>query len=300
MERKKFVLGTALTVMSLSAAPAGAQVPVDVAALLPAASTCQVSVLDGDSVRVTGAVDPNALATSYHIEYGLLGILNMSTPTLSAGSLPDPTAISAQLDELVPAGSYSCRIVALNSAGEVAGSTTTFVLGGGADGSNGADGTGATGATPAVNPTTGQVVAPGTPGAVKCTLSGTAGNDRLKGTKRADVICGLGGADRISGLAGNDTLIGGTGKDRIRGNRGKDRLLGGKGNDKLKGGRGADHLVGWRGRDRMAGNRGSDRFVANRDRRGGDRVNGGKNRDRATVNRGDRMRSIERHRITRV
>jgi Ca2+-binding RTX toxin-like protein len=310
MERKKFVLGTALTVMSLSAAPAGAQVPVDVAALLPTASSCQVSVLDSDSVRVTGAVDPNALATSYRIEYGLLGILNLSTPTVSVGSLPDPTDISAQLDELVPAASYSCRIVALNSAGEVAGSTTTFVLGGsgaggsdgsgGSNGSNGAGGSGATGATPAVNPTTGQVVAPGTPGAVKCTLSGTAGKDRLKGTKGADVICGLGGADRISGLAGNDTLIGGTGKDRIRGNRGKDRLLGGKGNDKLKGGRGADHLVGWRGRDRMAGNRGSDRFVANRDRRGGDRVNGGRNRDRATVNRGDRMRSIERHRITRV
>lgn len=309
MERRKFALGAALTAMSLSAAPAAAQVPADVAALLPAASSCQVSVLDSDSVRVTGAVDPNALATSYRIEYGLLGILSLSTPSLSVGSSPDPTAVSTQLDELVPAAGYSCRIVALNSAGESAGSTTTFVLGGsgangpggsgGSNGSNGANGSGATGATPAVNPATGQVVAPGTAGAVKCTLAGTAGRDRLKGTKRADVICGLGGADRISGLAGNDTLIGGPGKDRIRGNRGKDRMLGGKGNDRLKGGRGADYLFGWRGRDRMAGGRGKDRIVANRDRRGGDRLNGGRNRDRASLNRNDRMRSIERSRIKR-
>ena len=204
MKHRTFALGAALTVMSLSAAPARAQVPADVALLLPAASSCQVSVLDSDSVRVTGAVDPNALATSYRIEYGLLGVLNLSTPSLSVGSSPDATAITAQLDELVPAASYGCRIVALNSAGESAGSTTTFVLGGsgangpggsggstgpggspggsdGSNGSNGANGSGLTGATPYVNPITGQVVAPGTPGAVKCTLAGTAAKDRLEG-----------------------------------------------------------------------------------------------------------------------
>lgn len=60
MERRMIALGATLTVLSLSAAPAGAQVavpPVDPAALLPTASTCQVSVLDADSVRVTGSVD---------------------------------------------------------------------------------------------------------------------------------------------------------------------------------------------------------------------------------------------------
>lgn len=306
MERRKIALGAALTVLSLSAAPAGAQVavpapPADVAPLLPAASSCEVSVLDADSVRVTGAVDPNGLATSYRIEYGLLGLLNLSSPLLSAGSSPDPTAVSTQLDEIAVAGSYSCRIVALNSAGETAGSTTTFLVtrGGtnGSGGSNGSDGSGGTGATPAVNPATGQVVPAGAPGAVRCTLAGTAGKDRLKGTKRADVICGLGGADRIAGLAGNDVLIGGPGNDRMLGNRGKDRLLGGRGNDKMNGGRRADYLFGWKGRDRMSGGRGSDRFVANRDRRGGDRLNGGAGRDRASLNRGDRMRSIERPRI---
>lgn len=311
MERRTIALGAALTALSLSAAPAGAQVAIPAP---PAASSCQVSVLDGDSVRVTGAVDPNGLATSYRVEYGLLGLLNLSSPPLDAGSSPDPTAVGAQLDQLAPGGSYSCRIVALNSAGETAGSTTTFLLtrdganapgASGADGSRGSNGSGGTGATPAVNPATGKVVPAGTPGAVTCTLAGTARKDQLKGTRRADVICGLGGADRITGLAGNDMLIGGTGndrmlgnggKDRILGNQGKDRLLGGRGNDRLDGGRRADHLFGSKGRDRMSGGRGSDRFVANRDRRGGDRLNGGKGRDRATLNRGDRRYSIERAR----
>jgi Ca2+-binding RTX toxin-like protein len=334
MDRRKIALGAVLTALSLSAAPAGAQgatapLPADVAALLPVASRCQVTALDSDSVRVTGAVDPNTLATSYRVEYGLLGILNLSSPTLEAGSSPDPSTIITQLDDLVPGGSYSCRIVALNSAGETAGSTTTFVVGGddatgspgsggsdgssgsngsGSKGSDGTSGSGGTGATPSVNPASGLVVAAGTPGAVKCTLTGTAGRDRLKGTKRRDVICGLGGADRIIGLAGNDILIGGPGndrmqgnggKDRLLGNSGKDRLLGGTGSDTLSGGRGADYLFGWKGRDRMAGGAGNDRFVANRDRRSGDRLNGGSGRDRASLNRGDRMRSIERARVKR-
>ena len=334
MERRKIALGAALTALSLSTAAAGAQgatapMPGEVAALLPVASSCQVTALDSDSVRVTGTVDPNTLATSYHVEYGLLGILNLSSPRLQAGSSPDPSTIITQLDELLPGGSYSCRIVALNSAGQTTGSTTTFLVAGddaagspgsggshgtsgtkgsGSNGSDGAHGSGGTGATPFVNAATGQVVAAGSPGAVKCTLSGTARNDRLKGTKRRDVICGLGGADRITGLAGDDTLIGGPGKDRLRGNggkdrllgnSGKDRLLGGTGSDTLSGGRGADYLVGWKGRDRMSGGAGNDRFVANRDRRRGDRLNGGKGRDRATVNRGDRRRSVERARVMR-
>ena len=330
MERRRIALGAVVTALSLSAAPAGAQVtlptlPPDVAVLLPAASDCKVTALDGDSVRVDGTVDPNSLATDYRIEYGLAGILNLSTPTLAIGSSPDPTAITAQLDDLVAGASYSCRIVALNAAGGTSSSTTIFrALSEGSNGSNGlngSNGSGGTDATASVNPATGQVVVAGARGAVACTLVGTAGKDRLKGTKRRDVICGLGGADLITGLAGNDTLIGGPGNDRIRGsggkdrllgnagrdrlagnagkdrllgNGGKDRLLGGAGGDALVGGRAADYLLGSRGRDRMSGGAGNDRFVANRDRRVRDRLNGGRGRDRATRNRGDRIRSIER------
>lgn len=313
MQRRNLALGAVLGAVCLSAAPAGAQaptLPADVASLLPVASSCHVTALDFDSVRVTGVVDPNTLATSYRVEYGLLGNLNLSSPTIDAGSSPDFTDVIVQLDGLVPNGSYSCRIVALNSAGGTAGSTTTFLVPaggasgpGGTNGSNGSNGSGGTGATPAVDPATGQVAPSGSAGAITCTLAGTAGKDRLKGTRRRDVICGFGGADRITGLAGDDTLIGGPGNDRLQGNGGKDRLLGhggrdrllgGVGADVLTGGSGADYLFGWKGRDRMSGGSGNDRLVADRDRRGGDRVRGGKGRDRARLNRGDKVSGVER------
>jgi hypothetical protein len=81
-------------------------------------------------------------------------------------------------------------------------------------------------------------------GGQRCTLSGTAGADRLQGTPRRDVICGRGGADIVKGLAGNDRLIGGRGDDTLVGGGGNDELFGGPGRDRLVGGRGADHLHG--------------------------------------------------------
>ena len=40
-----------------------------------------------------------------------------------------------------------------------------------------------------------------------CTITGTAGNDRLRGTGRDDVICGLGGDDRIEAGDGDDARV---------------------------------------------------------------------------------------------
>ena len=78
MECRKLALGAVVTALSLSAAPAGAQVPTsqlpaDVAVLLPAASDCQVTTLDSDSVRVVGAVDPNSLAPATASSMGCSG-----------------------------------------------------------------------------------------------------------------------------------------------------------------------------------------------------------------------------------
>ena len=64
-----------------------------------------------------------------------------------------------------------------------------------------------------------------------CTVTGTAGPDRLKGTAGDDVICGLGGNDELSGGSGNDVLFGGDGDDVLRGGDGDDRLQGGPGLD---------------------------------------------------------------------
>jgi Ca2+-binding RTX toxin-like protein len=65
----------------------------------------------------------------------------------------------------------------------------------------------------------------------RCTVVGTAGNDRLVGTAGADVICGGGGNDVLSGAGGNDVLDGGAGNDSLLGGAGADVLVGGTGVD---------------------------------------------------------------------
>lgn len=125
----------------------------------------------------------------------------------------------------------------------------------------------------------------------RCTIRGTAEDDRLDGTPGRDVICGLGGNDVIRGLGGHDRLSGGPGDDRIYGGKGNDRLSGGPGEDVLRGQSGRDRIIGGTGRDRLYGGRGNDRLSA----RGGGRdlVVGGKGRDRAKVGTTDRVRSVE-------
>ena len=73
-----------------------------------------------------------------------------------------------------------------------------------------------------------------------CTITGTAGSDRLRGTSRDDVICGLGGDDVIDARDGDDAVFGDAGNDRIDGGDGDDTLYGGEGDDTLSGGRGFD------------------------------------------------------------
>ncbi len=168
--------------------------------------------------------------------------------------------------------------------------------------------------------------------AAKCTILGTARNDRVKGTKGNDVICGLGGNDRIDGGGGNDvidtgngndiatggtgagkdTLIGVRGKDRLNGGSGADRLGGGasadrltgaSGNDRIHGGSSSDRLTGSSGNDRLTGSSGNDRLAgaAGKDRlnagKGNDRLSGGKGADRLVAGAGkDRISARDRSR----
>jgi len=75
---------------------------------------------------------------------------------------------------------------------------------------------------------------------VKCTITGTSGDDTLHGTARSDTICGRGGNDVVYGARGGDAIDGGPGRDRLYGGRGDDFLFGGPGQDKLIGGAGQD------------------------------------------------------------
>jgi Putative glucoamylase/RTX calcium-binding nonapeptide repeat (4 copies)/Protein of unknown function (DUF3131) len=91
-----------------------------------------------------------------------------------------------------------------------------------------------------------------------CTITGTAGDDRLHGTRGRDVICAGGGDDEVAGRGGADALFGDGGDDALRGGRGDDTLYGSNGDDRLRGGRGDDVLAGGAGDDDLAGGRGTD------------------------------------------
>jgi hypothetical protein len=141
------------------------------------------------------------------------------------------------------------------------------------------------------------LVAPETPAKglvrTRCTIRGTARNDRLVGTTKKDVICGLEGNDTVRAGGGNDVVRGGSGRDRLYGGRGRDRLYGSSGKDLIRGHSGRDRVVGGLGRDRLYGDRGND-SISSRDMRRRDLVVGGRGRDRAKVDKGDRVRSVER------
>jgi Ca2+-binding RTX toxin-like protein len=91
-----------------------------------------------------------------------------------------------------------------------------------------------------------------------CTISGTAGDDRLTGTRASDVICALGGDDRVDAREGSDVVYGDEGDDRLSGDLGADTLYGDDGDDRLEGGLGADVLAGGPGDDGLDGGPGRD------------------------------------------
>lgn len=92
----------------------------------------------------------------------------------------------------------------------------------------------------------------------RCTITGTAGPDRLVGTPGPDVICGRGGADRIAGLGGNDIIDAGAGSDIVHGGGGGDIVYGGPGRDKLWGDVGSDRISGGADADTIDAGAGSD------------------------------------------
>jgi hypothetical protein len=126
------------------------------------------------------------------------------------------------------------------------------------------------------------------PGAgVRCTRSGTAGNDIIRGTPGDDVICAGAGNDVVYGLDGNDVLIGGAGKDVLRGGPGDDQLEGGSGGDELVGGPGNDGLRGGSDGDRLSGQLGDDSLDSEDGVSGNDVLNGGVGIDACRDDGGD-------------
>jgi phosphodiesterase/alkaline phosphatase D-like protein len=86
------------------------------AAAAPSAITGGVTAVGPSSATVSGTVNPNGEATTYHFEYGKTTTYGTNTPATSAGSGTANTNVSASLTGLSPNTTYHYRVVAVNSA----------------------------------------------------------------------------------------------------------------------------------------------------------------------------------------
>jgi hypothetical protein len=93
---------------------------------LPTATTGAASSVTATSAQVAGTVNPNGVATTYHIDYGLTTGYEAATTQHSAGSGSTPVAVSAALSALSPGTTYHYRIVATTSTGNALGVDKTF------------------------------------------------------------------------------------------------------------------------------------------------------------------------------
>lgn len=94
---------------------------------VPAAATAQVTApvavtgaakdVGRNSATVTGTVDANGGATTYHFEYGTSTSYGLQTLERDAGSGDAPADVEALLEALTPETTYHYRLVATNAAG---------------------------------------------------------------------------------------------------------------------------------------------------------------------------------------
>src|SRR3954451_11744969 len=77
----------------------------------PTASTGPANSVTRTSANVTGTVDPNGTATTYHFEYGTSTAYGLRTTEADAGAGDDPVAVQAALSNLTAQTTYHYRIV---------------------------------------------------------------------------------------------------------------------------------------------------------------------------------------------
>jgi Ca2+-binding RTX toxin-like protein len=234
----------------------------------PVAATGPPTSIGPSGATVTGTVNPAGRAVTAWVEYGRTRGYGFRTTERAVPAVVADVPVSFALTGLRPGLRYHYRVVARSDTGTATGADASFAT----------------------------VSLPRTADgrAVRCTIVGTPGPDRLRAGPGRDVICGLGGADRISGGggpdlilggAGDDVLLGGGGDDVLEGGPGRDELLGGTGADRLHGGLGADALLGGPGADVLTGRGGNDVLLGGGGR---DRLVGGPGRDRLLARDGRR------------
>ena len=120
---RRFLLLLALLAAAVPAA-ASAQIPV---ATPPVATTGAVEAITQTGATLTGTVDRNDGATTYHFEYGTSPAYGLSTPeTAIPEGGTDPVTVKAPIAGLTRDTTYNYRLVATNPAGISRGANRTF------------------------------------------------------------------------------------------------------------------------------------------------------------------------------
>jgi hypothetical protein len=103
----------------------GIDIGADEFVFAPAATTGPAGAVTTQSATLSGSVNPNGVATTYHFEYGTTAAYGSTSYTTGAGA-GGAVAASAVLGGLSPATTYHYRIVATNSGGVTQGVDRTF------------------------------------------------------------------------------------------------------------------------------------------------------------------------------
>jgi len=111
------VVVIAMLLVAAAAAPAAGP---------PAATTGTATSVGQSTATVTGTVDPNGMATTYHVEYGTSTSYGVQTGEQDAGSGTGAAPVQADLSGLTSDTTYHYRVVAANAAGIDRGADRTF------------------------------------------------------------------------------------------------------------------------------------------------------------------------------
>jgi phosphodiesterase/alkaline phosphatase D-like protein len=96
------------------------------AAGAPTVTTGAVTSFDSTSAAVSGSVDPNGAATSWHVEYGKDTKYGSQTAATDAGAGTTAANVSTTITGLTPKTTYHYRFVATNASGTAQGTDGTF------------------------------------------------------------------------------------------------------------------------------------------------------------------------------
>ena len=92
----------------------------------PTVTTAPPSEVKTTSATLNGTIDPGAIASEYHYEYGLDTSYGTSTESIDAGSGSGAIQAPGPVTGLVPNTTYHYRIVGTNAAGSIAGVDQTL------------------------------------------------------------------------------------------------------------------------------------------------------------------------------